>query len=142
MAHEHRRAATVWALRPFGDEGGLAYNMKHAGWHYGQAHAAYDAAARRSGLGSVRGVYPEWAKLCACLESEERNPECSICDGARWHPGDAPVCLDCGHQGCPFCNGWCDVLTASGGDDDADMDLCCDGECRYPLSRPPRGADL
>ncbi len=34
------------------------------------------------------------------------------------------VCLDCGHQVCPYCRDWCDMVLNDG-------ELCCEGECRY-----------
>ena len=33
-------------------------------------------------------------------------------------------CLRCGHEPCPFCKDWCDVVSNDG-------DLCCDGQCVY-----------
>lgn len=40
-----------------------------------------------------------------------------------------PVCRKCGHQPCPFCQNWCDVVNP---DDDADQFQCCDGVCDFP----------
>lgn len=69
----------------------------------------------------------------------------------------APKCVDCGHEPCPHCMDWCDTVTDSavclecesvqflrpfvgpmpqvcpqcGSALEYDMDLCCDGECRW-----------
>lgn len=45
---------------------------------------------------------------------------------------DCPlVCKNCGHQPCPFCLSWCDVLSYEGESGEMWMEECCDGECEY-----------
>lgn len=61
-------------------------------------------------------------------------------------PIDKRICWKCGHQACPYCLTWCDVLLYSPNDmgnheavepyDDDDPedcypDACCAGECSY-----------
>jgi len=37
------------------------------------------------------------------------------------------VCEKCGHQPCPFCGDWCDVVV--------DGKLCCNGKCKLVLKK-------
>lgn len=39
-----------------------------------------------------------------------------------------PRCLICGHERCPGCEDWCDIILA---DEDHDFDPCCMGSCIY-----------
>lgn len=38
------------------------------------------------------------------------------------------VCAKCGHEPCPCCQDWCDVMVA---DADGDAQMCCGGKCEF-----------
>lgn len=35
-----------------------------------------------------------------------------------------PICRKCGHEACPICPSWCDVILEDG-------TPCCDSECEF-----------
>jgi hypothetical protein len=56
-------------------------------------------------------------------------------DGANdWALPPGPRCEHCGHEMCPCCGTWCDLLVEAIGPDTSDeyvddWNLCCGGEC-------------
>ena len=44
------------------------------------------------------------------------------------------VCIVCGHEACPYCKDWCDVVLY---DEEGEPSLCCGGECTYKNAVEP-----
>lgn len=82
------------------------------------------------------------------VDTENNDPTCTCDTTDKQKCPIHKVCLRCGHEPCPHCGDWCDVILYSDEDegfrpegwntyDDGKIDdepypfWCCDGECVY-----------